>query len=143
MEAGINQIKLLYSDEVDISDLEVEFKDFRQMFEDPRECLNDVVEMFKRRDKSEKLLVPNIVTICKLLLINPATSATPECSFSSGWNIKTWKLSTTKAKRFNALLILYMYKEPTDKIDLDEIGNEFGEKHENRKSLFSDDDFKV
>lgn len=145
-EVGINQIKSLYSDEVDVSDLEVEFKVFKQMFEDPPECLNDVVEMFKRRDKSEKLLVPNIVTICKLLLVNPATSATPERSFSSGRNIKTWKRSTTKAKRFNALSILYIYKELTDKIDLVEIGNEFAEKHENRKSVFgkfSHDDFKV
>ena len=116
------------------------------MFEDPPECLNDVVEMFKRRDKSEKLLVPNTVTICKLLLVNSATSATPERSFSSGRNIKTWKRSTTKAKRFDALSILYIYKELTDKIDLVEIGNEFAEKHENRKSVFgkfSHDDFKV
>ena len=122
-EVDINQIKSLYSDEVDVSDLEVEFKVFKQMFEDPPECLNDVVEMFKRRDKSEKLLVPNIVTICKLLLVNPATSATPERSFSSGRNIKTWKRSTMKAKRFNALSILYIYKELTDKIDLVEIRN--------------------
>ena len=76
------------------------------MFEDPPEYLNDVMEMFKRRDKSEKLLVQNIVAICKPLLVDPATSATPECSFSSGRNIKTWKRPTTKAKRFNALSIL-------------------------------------
>ena len=116
------------------------------MFEDPPESLNDVVKMFKRRDKNEKLLVPNIVTICKLLLVNPATSATPERSFSSGHNIKTWKRSTTKAKRFNGLSILYIYKELTDKIDLAEIGNEFAENHENRKSVFgkfSHDDFEV
>ena len=70
--------------------------------------------MFKRRDKSEKLLVP--------------------------------KRSTTKAKRFNALSIFYIYKELTDKIDLVKIGNEFAEKLENRKSVygkFSHDDFKV
>ena len=116
------------------------------MFEDPPECLNDVVKMFKRRNKNEKLLVPNIITICKLLLVNPATSATPERSFSSGCNIKTWKRSTAKAKRFNALSILYIYKEVTDKIDLVDIRNEFAEKHENRKSVFgrfSHEDFKV
>ena len=77
-EVGINQIKSLYFDEVDAFHLEVEFKVFKQMFEDLLECLNHVVEMFKRRDKNEELLVPKIVTICKLLLVNPATSATPE-----------------------------------------------------------------
>ena len=145
-EVGKNQIKLPYSNEVDVSDLEVEFKVFKQMFKDPPECLNDVVEMFIRRDKREKLLVLNIVSICKLLLVNPTTSATPECSFSSGCSIKTWKRSTTKAKQFNDLSILYIYKELTDNIDLVEIGNKFAEKHENRKSVFgkfSHDDFKV
>ena len=144
-EVGINQIKSPYSDEVDVSDLEVEFKVFKQMFEDPPECLNNVVEMFKRQDKSKELLVPNIVTICKLLLVNPATSANTRALIFI-FNIKTWKCSTTKAKRFNALSILYIYKELTDKIDLVEIGNVFAEKHENRKSIFgkfSHDDFKV
>ena len=116
------------------------------MFEDLPECLNHVVEMFKQQDKNEKLLVPKIVTICKLLLVNLATSAKPERSFSSDRNIKTWKRSTTKGKRFNALSILYIYKERTDSIDLDEIGKEFAEKHEKRKNVFgkfSRDDFKV
>ena len=102
--------------------------------------------MFKQQDNSKKLLVPNIVTICKLLLVNPATSATAERSFSSGHNLKTWTRSTTKVKRFNALSILYIYKEFTGKIDLVEIGNEFAEKHESRKSVFgkfSHDDFEV
>ena len=95
-EVGKNQIKLPYSNEVDVSDLEVQFKVFKQMFKDPPECLNDVVEMFIRRDKCKKLLVLNIVSICKLLLVNPTTSATPECSFSSGCNIKTWKAPQRK-----------------------------------------------
>ena len=47
LEVGINQIKSLYADEVDVSALEVEFKVFKEMFEDPPECLNDVVEMLK------------------------------------------------------------------------------------------------
>ena len=41
-----------------------------------------------------------------------------------------------KAKRFNSLSILYIYKELADKIDLIEIGNEFVEKHEDRKYIF-------
>ena len=42
----------------------------REMFEDPQ-CFNDLLKMFKQRDKNEKLLVPNIIKICKLLLVNP------------------------------------------------------------------------
>ena len=115
-EGGINQIKSLYSDEVEVSDFEVEFKVFKQMFEDPPECLNDVVEMFKRRDKSEKLLVPNIVTICNLLLVNPTTSATPNDlmlyrSSTSIRNLQTkliWLKSETSLQKSMKIEKVYM-----------------------------------
>ena len=86
--------------------------------------------------KYQRKLVPNIIHICKLLIINPATSATPESTFSSGRNIKTWQRSTTKAKRYNSLSLLYIYKELTDQIDIVDVGNEFVEKYEERKNIF-------
>ena len=46
-ESGIEEVKSLYSDEVDVPCLEVEFKIFKEMFEDPPECFNDVLKMFK------------------------------------------------------------------------------------------------
>jgi hypothetical protein len=144
-EAGFEQVKKLYPDEIDVSALVSEFHLFQQMFDESPECLDDIMKVFKRRDKKERLLIPNIITTCKLVLVNPATSATPERSFSSGRNIKTWKRSTTKAKRFNALSILYIYKELTDKIDLITIGNEFVGKYDERKNIFgkfSHDDVK-
>ena len=40
------------------------------------------------------------------------------------------------AKRFNALSILYIYKELTDKIDLVQMENGFAQKNEERKMIF-------
>ena len=100
------------------------------------ECFDDIHSQLKAQSKHKRKLIPNIMRICKLLIVNPATSATPERSFSSGRSIKTWQRSTTKAKRFNSLSLLYIYKKLTDEIDLVSVGNEFVEKHEERKSIF-------
>lgn len=136
-EAGIQQIKELYQDEINISSLQTEFFLFRNMFEEENPaCLDDIIKQLKTNQRTERLLIPNIIKVCKLLLVNPATSATAERSFSSARNIKTWQRSTTKAKRFNALSILYIYKEITDKIDFVAVGNEFISKHEERLDIF-------
>ena len=50
------------------------------------------------------------------------------------------------AKRFNALSILYIYMELTEKIDLVQMGNEFAQKNEERKIFFgkfSNEDWKA
>ena len=127
----------MYGDEVDVPALQFELALFKEMFDDIPECFDDIWNQLKiQTTKHQRLLIPNVIRICKLLLVNPATSATPERSFSSGRNIKTWQRSTTKAKRFNALTLLYIYKELTDSIDLVSVGNEFVEKHEERINIF-------
>ena len=41
-----------------------------------------------------------------------------------------------KQNGFNALTLLYIYKELTDNIDLVSVGNEFVEKYEERMNIF-------
>ena len=41
-----------------------------------------------------------------------------------------------KSKRFNALAILNIHKDLTDKIDMDEVGKEFVSAREGRKNYF-------
>ena len=43
------------------------------------------------------MMMPNIVNLLKLLLVNPATSATAERSFSLARRLKTWMRSTMVA----------------------------------------------
>ena len=53
--------------------------------------------------------------IIKLLLINPATSCSPESSFST---VKSWLRSTMTNQRFNGLALLNVHKECIDQLDL-------------------------
>ena len=71
-----------------------------------------------------------------LLLINPATSASAERSFSMARHLKTWQRSTMKQVRFNALAILNFHNDVADTIDLNAVGNEFIAKSHQRKTFF-------
>ena len=79
-------------------------------------------------------------------MLNPATSATPERSFSLARRIKTWQRATMSQRRFNSLAILNCHKDGTDKIDLVSVGNDFVSKHNEGYRTFGKfvkDDFNV
>ena len=94
----------------------------------------------------ERCLIPNVMIIIYILMVNPATSATPERSFSLARRIKTWQRATMSQRRFNSLAILNCHKDETDKIDLVSVGNDFVSKHNERYRTFGKfvkDDFNV
>ena len=72
-----------------------------------------------------KAIIPQVVKLCKLYLINPATTATPERSFSVLRRMKTYLRSTISQERLNSLLILYLYSEKLDAINMKVLVNEF------------------
>ena len=61
-------------------------------------------------------MITEVIVICKLLLINPATSATSERSFSMDIRVKTWFRANMKQQRFNNVALLHTHKVRTDKI---------------------------
>ena len=94
---------------------------------------SDVFAHIQSLHPTKLKLIPNIVTIVQLILINPATSCTPERSFSTALRLKTWLRSTMTTKRFNNLAILSTHKDLTDTINFVDIGNEFAAKYDVRK----------
>ena len=96
----------------------------------------DVYTLLKEVDYSQFSLISNTIPICKLILINPATTATAERSFSPARRIKTWMRPNMLALRLNSVLIIYFYKLITDKLDLKAIANEFISNNDRRKSTF-------
>ena len=90
--------------------------------------LNDILDYCKSLTSSTVTLIPNTVIFSKLLLVNPATSATSERSFSLARRVNTWLRSTTSAERFTSLAILHNHKTITDSLNLRAVANEFVEK---------------
>ena len=62
-------------------------------------CLDDILAKIKRLFEAEKCMKSEIMTICKLLLVNPATIAAGERSFSSAQRLKALLRSTMTQTR--------------------------------------------
>ena len=69
-------------------------------------CLDNILARIKQLSEAEKCMISEIITLCKLLLVNPATSAAGERSFSSAQRLKTWLRSMMTQTKFSSLTIL-------------------------------------
>ena len=126
-----------YAIDINVGQLtRVECDILRVLFKEEKAvCFKDIVSHLKGLGK-KKELIPNVVTICKLLLVNPATTATAERSFSLARRVKTWMRSNMVPRRFNSVAILHSHKKMTDEIDLKVIANDFAAKNDRRKRMF-------
>ena len=107
---------------VDVRTLNVQLEIFKVLMKDGEfTCFDDILAKIKQLSEAEKCMITEIITLCKLLLLNPATSAAGEGSFSSARRLKTW---------------LRCHKQRTDKPCLIDVANEFAALNENRKSNF-------
>ena len=78
-----------YGEDVDVTTLNVQLEIFRVSMKDGEfTCLDDILAKIKRLSEAEKCMISEIITLCKLLLVNPATSAAGERSFSSARRLK-------------------------------------------------------
>ena len=108
------------------------------------ECFDDVLSEVKRLPKEERSFIGEAVTLCKLLAVNPATSASCERSFSAARRLKTWLRSNMTQQRFSNLTMLNCHKKETEKLNVIEIANTFVGRNENRKKnfgIFTSNDF--
>ena len=70
-------------------------------------------------------MIGSVVNICKLILVNPATTARAERSFSLARRLLTWLRSKMGKKQFNNLAVLHFHKHRTDAIDVLSVANDF------------------
>jgi hypothetical protein len=70
-------------------------------------------------------MIPEVVKLCKLYLVNPATTATAERSFSRLRRLKTYLRASLSQRKLNHLMILSLYADEVDAMDMNAIVNEF------------------
>ena len=58
-------------------------------------------------------MIKEVITLCKLILVNPAISAAGERSFSTARRLKIWLRSRKNKERFSNLTVLNIHKERT------------------------------
>ena len=101
-----------YFDDFDMESLLVELPILRQICK-PISIGSLTDRIHSNLIHSEEKLLPNVVMLLRLLLINPATSASAERSLSMARRLKTWQRSTMKQVRFNSLAILNFHNDMT------------------------------
>ena len=100
-------------------------------------CFDDIVVEIKKLLTRERKMINEVISVCKILLVNPATSASGERSFSTARRLNlTWLRSTMTQERFSNLTILNSHKERTERLSLVDIANEFADHNDNRKRNF-------
>ena len=81
-------------------------------------------------------MIKEVIPLCKLILVNPATSAVGKRSYLTARRLKTWLHSRMNQERFITLTVLNIHKERTDRLSTIDIANEFTDRNTNRKGNF-------
>ena len=126
-----------YTTDVNMSDLNVELATFKVLMKDKQiEHFHDLLKEMRLLENPEKKFLVNVCKICRILAVNPASSATAERTFSLARRVKTWMRSTMLPTRFNSVSILNFHKDRTDKLDLIKTANAFVQSDDNRMRIF-------
>ena len=125
-----------YKDDFDVPSLRAQIKIFSRMFPDnEKTTYGNLIAHFKQLG-SKKNLISEVCKIMELILVLPASNAGVERSFSKMKTIKTRLRSTMKEGRLNHLMIMGIYKDKVDKLNLEKIANEFIKRKEIREKVF-------
>ena len=96
----------------------------------------DIISYLRNLSPAEKELLHKVILLVKLILVMPATNCTSERSFSALRCVKSYLRSTMTQERLNSLMVLYVHKDLTDRINLCDVANEFVSSSEHRQQVF-------
>ena len=78
----------LYNDDVNISVLTAQMEILQVLLKDGDYfCFEKKI---KELPNPQREMIKEVITLCKLIVVNPATSAAGERSFLTTWRLKTW-----------------------------------------------------
>ena len=127
----------LYNDDVSISVLTARMEILQVLLKDGDYfCFDDIIVKIKELPNPEREMIKEVIALCKLILVNLATSAAGERSFSTARRLKTWLRSRMNQERFSNLTVLNIHKERMDRLSTIDIANEFTDRNTNRKRNF-------
>ena len=100
-----------YRSDIHESNLQIQLQALGSNFQENIFKLRDYLQ---KLTLAERLVLNEITTVMKLILVMPATNAVSERSFSAMHRIKTYLRSAMTQERLNNLMILHVHKEFTD-----------------------------
>ena len=106
-DAEFKFLEASYSEDVDTDALPWQLSILEVMLKEQKiPCFDEILLAVLKFPEPEKKLIHEVQTICKLLAVNPATSAAGEGSFSSVRCLETWLRCRMADERFSNLEVL-------------------------------------
>ena len=137
VEKELTAVTSFYGSDLNATQLKVQLSLLQGKL--PSSCnLKDAVSYLRTFSSAEQQVLSQVIKVVRLILVNPATNAISERSFSAMRRIKTYLRSTMGQSRLNAVMILHVHKEKTDEIQIVDIANEFAESRSSnhRRTVF-------
>lgn len=135
----LDAVVTFYGDDFDRYRLESQLQTLAAQFQENPDrsklLLRDIVNYLKTHTAAERVIFSEVVTLVKIVLVNPATNAVSERTFSAMRRLKTYLRSTMLQKRLNAVMVLHVHKERTDSLSMVDLANQFV-CNEHRMSVF-------
>ena len=89
----------------------------------PNMTITDFIRFVQSLSAAERHFLSEFATLTKLMLLASATNAVCERSFSSLKGLKTYVRSTMRDDKLFHLIVLHVYKQFTDSLDLIQVAN--------------------
>ena len=132
----IQEVLSFYGDDFQETDLRTQLQIFGTKFIGKSCSLKDILAFLRGLSDGQKAFFSQVCRVAQLIMVMPATNAASERSFSVLRRVKSYLRSTMTQLRLNNLMILHIYKEMLDDMDLKSIANEFVQGSEHRLSVF-------
>ena len=101
--------------------------------------LKEILDYLHTLTEDQRVFFSQVNHLAKLILVMPASNAASKRSFSTTRKIKNYLRNTMGQVRFNNLMILNIYKEELDALDLTDIAKEFVQsKRDHKYKIFGD-----
>jgi hypothetical protein len=107
--------------------------------EGAKSSVDDYVNLLTKMLPEVRGMFPHVESLVRLLLVNPASSASAERSFSSLRRLKTYLRSTIGQARLNHVAISHIHKTTLDEIEefeVEELMKQFVMHKDNRVAIF-------
>jgi len=133
----LREVLTLYGDDFDESELATQLQIFSTNFETNSHpvTLQESVNFLQNLTSGQRIFLKQVCTVASLILVMPATNAASERSFSTLRRLKRYLRSTMNQARLNHTMVLHIYTEILDNLELNSVANEFVQESEHILSV--------
>ena len=124
-----------YSEDINATTLNIQLDTLAAQITLEEPNLLELINYMKKLSSSQHQMFSEVVTLMKIVLVNPSTNSTSERSFSAMRRIKTYLRSSMSQSRLNAIMTLHVHKHKTDRICLEDVAKAFSNS-DHRHSIF-------